>query len=224
MKNKNDKEHGLTLSDNSEVYYDKNDLYVSFAEAEDSLGLVEKALRPEIKGKVVIDIGCGTGKYVRLFKPYTQFITGIDLSPQQVLIAGEGSDAKFIVAGADKIPYPDNFFDVAYETWCLSCIGDLEVREKAFAEMERVVKPGGKIILVENDEGGEFDEILKESSEFRDSMLNRGFSVKEKIKTQFKFKTVEEARRVFGDVLGERGKQVSSNIIKHNIIIFEKLV
>ena len=228
-------EKTLRLSSTSEAYYSQNLAYEKFAEAEDSLGVIEKYMKPEITNKVVLDVGCGTGRWLRLFDKYAKEIIGLDLSPNQLEFAKNKTKAKLICADASNMPLEDNYFDIIYATWALSTIKDLTLttQGKVLDEMERVLKPGGKIILVENDKHSEFRDLFyanrtKEDKEwinkYQEFYLKKGFSVQEQAETYFKFKDIDEARAVMAPFFGKEtaDNNINSNKIKHSIIIFER--
>lgn len=100
----------------------------------------------------VLDIGCGGGaNLTRLLRLCPQGkIYGIDLSPESVAFAAKKNKSEldkrcFVSEGrADALPFPNETFDTvtAFETvyfW-----GNLPV---AFAEVARVLKPGGYFLL-----------------------------------------------------------------------------
>jgi SAM-dependent methyltransferase len=45
---------------------------------------LEQQFATQFKGRRVLDIGCGEGKYLRLLSPYCETITGVDTNPEQV--------------------------------------------------------------------------------------------------------------------------------------------
>ena len=49
-----------------------------------------------------------------------------------------------------KMPFSDNSFDTVVDTFGLECSYDLE---KAYGEIKRLTKPGGKILLLERGQG-----------------------------------------------------------------------
>jgi ubiquinone/menaquinone biosynthesis C-methylase UbiE len=105
-------------------------------------------------GYVILDVGCGGGKTVsRLAQRAIQGkVFGIDYSPDMVEFAKE-VNKKFlaqnrveIVEGSvEKMVFPDNFFDLvtAFETYYFwPSLPD------AFQEIKRVLKPEGKLLMV----------------------------------------------------------------------------
>ena len=57
----------LNLSEKSKNYYEENDIYEIFSIAEDYPNKIYEYLLPKIKGKIVLDLGCGTGKFMQKF-------------------------------------------------------------------------------------------------------------------------------------------------------------
>ena len=75
------------LQEKSDIYYTQADVYEAFSAAEDAAGLALAELLPSIKDKMVLDLGCGTGKYTSLLAPHAEHITGLDAAPAQLEIA-----------------------------------------------------------------------------------------------------------------------------------------
>ena len=106
-------------------------------------------------GERVLDVGCGTGFLVRelaMLVGDTGYVLGIDNS-EAMLDGGHERCADFPqielqVATADALPVADNSFDVVTCTQVLLYVPDLA---KVLAELYRVLKPGGRIAIVETD-------------------------------------------------------------------------
>ena len=102
----------------------------------------------DINGKKIIDIGCGKGRFIKALQPFfpkVQFY-GIDISEKMLQFAPK--NACVSVGNILNISYPDNFFD------CVYCVEALEhaVRiEKAIEEMSRILKPFGKIVIIDKN-------------------------------------------------------------------------
>ena len=101
----------------------------------------------------VLDVGCGVGGSSRhIARRYGASARGVTLSPVQVQRADaltkeaglEGSVA-FQVADALALPFEDASFDLV---WSLESGEHMPDKQKFMSEMERVAKPGGRIILV----------------------------------------------------------------------------
>ncbi len=222
--------NNLNLSEKSKNYYEENDIYEIFSIAEDYPNKIYKILLPKIKNKIVLDLGCGTGKFMQKLHKETVKYYGLDLSSNQLEIAKSkviGNNVEFICCSAENIPLPDNSVDVIISTWVLGTILDVDRRNKVLNEMKRVLKKNGNIYLVENDIGGEFEEIrnrypnIERTKKYNDWIENNGFTVENKFETYFKFKNLNEAKNVFTNIWGESiGINVKNNKIRQNVVIY----
>jgi SAM-dependent methyltransferase len=95
------------------------------------------------EGRDVLEVGCGTGLLLQRVAGFARSAKGIDLSPGMLERArGRGLDV--VEGSATALPFAAGSFDVAYSFKVLSHIPDLE---RAFAEMYRVVRPGGHLVF-----------------------------------------------------------------------------
>ncbi|MBU1499651.1 class I SAM-dependent methyltransferase, partial [Patescibacteria group bacterium] len=90
----------------------------------------------------VLDIGCGDGALLSLIKNAALY--GIDLDQASLDYAAAKVKAKFIQGSAEKLPFESNFFDVVLAT---EIIEHLSQPELMLAEIQRVLKPDGSLIL-----------------------------------------------------------------------------
>jgi ubiquinone/menaquinone biosynthesis C-methylase UbiE len=102
---------------------------------------VERYLRPRAADRV-LEIGCGRGFLTRQIQRIAPATTGIDLNPQAISNAVTG-DLRNMDARA--LAFPNAVFDKIYSFHAIEHIPDLG---RAFAEMDRVLKPGGRVLLV----------------------------------------------------------------------------
>jgi SAM-dependent methyltransferase len=110
------------------------------------LGLFcELVLRADI-GTDVGDIGCGTGRLEPFLAVCGLSPTGIDLSPEMIRVARrEQPDFEYEVADLRKLPFPDGSLAGIVCWYSLMYLAPSE-RPAAFAELARVVKPGGYLV------------------------------------------------------------------------------
>jgi ubiquinone/menaquinone biosynthesis C-methylase UbiE len=102
---------------------------------------VERYLRPRAADRV-LEIGCGRGFLTRQIQRIAPATTGIDLNPQAISNAVT-DDLRNMDARA--LAFPNAMFDKIYSFHAIEHIPDLG---RAFAEMDRVLKPGGRVLLV----------------------------------------------------------------------------
>jgi ubiquinone/menaquinone biosynthesis C-methylase UbiE len=116
----------------------------------------ETANRMDISpGHKVLDLGCGIGgatfALAEITGP-TGLVAGVDISSSLIEVAvsraTNRSGLEFRVGDACAIPYPDGFFDVARTERVFLYLPD---RLAAIHEMKRVVKPGGRLCLIDTD-------------------------------------------------------------------------
>ncbi|MBI5795512.1 MAG: class I SAM-dependent methyltransferase [Planctomycetes bacterium] len=108
-------------------------------------------------GDKVLDVGCGTGTLTLAAREKTGSageVHGIDSSPEMIDVAskkatGIGADIKFQVALIEAIPYPNGYFDVVLSSLMIHHLPGDALKQKAFSEMRRVLKPGGRILIVD---------------------------------------------------------------------------
>jgi ubiquinone/menaquinone biosynthesis C-methylase UbiE len=99
-------------------------------------------------GKLVLDIGCGTGTYMEPFARRTKAtVIAIDLSPLLLLRARSGMppNVRFSAADANALPFPGETFDAVVGNAVLHHL-PLDV---AVPELVRVLKPGGRFCFAE---------------------------------------------------------------------------
>lgn len=103
------------------------------------------------RGTTLLDVGCGIGGSSRILaRDYGFSTTGITISPQQVKrareLTPEGLTAKFQVDDALNLSFPDNSFDVV---WSIEAGPHMPDKAKYGAEMLRVLKPGGILVVAD---------------------------------------------------------------------------
>ena len=100
-------------------------------------------------GMKVLDVGVGTGLVAVqacILAGNPALVIGVDPSPG-MMAASKLPDTMVLIEGrAESLPFPDNHFDFLSMGYALRHISDLSV---AFAEFERVLKPGGRLCILE---------------------------------------------------------------------------
>jgi len=120
------------------------------------------------RGARLLDIGCGTGAFLREVKRNHPRlgVTGLDLSVPYLALARRRlrpwSRVALIEAAAEAMPFAAGEFDIVT---CLYLFHELPapVRRAVVAEIRRVLKPGGMLILVDSVQTGDepdYDALL----------------------------------------------------------------
>ena len=122
--------------------------------------LEQAALDPHHR---VLDVGCGTGSLALLLKHVhpTVEIIGVDPDPRALAraerkAARAGVSIRFDRGFADALPYGDGTFDRVLSSMMLHHV-DAGQKARALQEMRRVLKPGGRLELLDfvgSDSGG----------------------------------------------------------------------
>jgi arsenite methyltransferase len=113
------------------------------------------ALQP---GERVLDIGSGPGLLVaemaKVVGPSGR-VTGLEISDSMLALGRRrcaGTSIRdrvgFVKADAVALPFPDGMFDVAVSTQVYEYVADLKA---AFAELHRVLRPGGRALIIDTD-------------------------------------------------------------------------
>jgi ubiquinone/menaquinone biosynthesis C-methylase UbiE len=123
----------------------------------------ERALRERMlsfvqlqTGESVLDVGCGTGTLAIAAKQQVGaagIVHGVDASPQMLARAARKAARRrcqvaFVQGPAQALPFPDARFDVVLSTLMLHHLPRSE-RRQCVAEMGRVLKPGGRVLIAD---------------------------------------------------------------------------
>ena len=115
--------------------------------------LPESELRvlPDVVGKDVIELGCGTGYFgAWLKRTGAARVVGVDVTPAQLDTARRmeeefGFGLEFIEANAESIPLPDDSFDLAFSEYGASIWCDPKLW---IAEAARLLRAGGELFFL----------------------------------------------------------------------------
>ena len=100
-------------------------------------------------GNTLLDVACGTGLVAAEAASIlggAQDITCLDPSEGMLAVARSRLKATFVVGRAEQMPFPDNSFDFVTMGYALRHVTSLE---ETFGEFRRVLKPGGRLLVLE---------------------------------------------------------------------------
>jgi len=111
--------------------------------------------RPAGRLDRILDLGCGTGELTRLLARHfpSARVVGLDFTEAMLAIAAHRTDGArnsprvaFTRATVMRLPFPDGTFDLATNAFLVRNLTELA---PAFAEMHRVLRPGGVLLIIE---------------------------------------------------------------------------
>ncbi|HZJ22307.1 MAG TPA: class I SAM-dependent methyltransferase [Anaerolineales bacterium] len=136
------------------------------------------------QGKSLLEVGCGAGIDLVRFARAGAVVTGIDLSTTAIELARKnieqnGLKADLWVMNGESMQFPDNSFDVVYAHGVLQYTADVE---KMVAEIHRVVKPGGEVVVMVYNRNSWLNlmrRVTKVSLEHEDAPVLKKYSISE---------------------------------------------
>jgi SAM-dependent methyltransferase len=100
-----------------------------------------------LSGRRVLDIGCGTGRFLLQLAEIAK-AWGVDASPEMLEVArSRVGGAGLKLGSAEELPFKDGWFERA-TMWLVAHLLD---RPRAFAETARVLEPGGRFAVATFD-------------------------------------------------------------------------
>ncbi len=147
------KQHALVLFSELPSRYDRMGAVMSFGQDPRWRRALVRAVAPR-PGERVLDVATGTGMVAFALAESRCEVVGVDQS--EAMLAGARAKLErtpelagrvsFVRGEAERLPFPDAHFDALTFTYLLRYVDD---REATLAELTRVVRPGGRIAMLE---------------------------------------------------------------------------
>ena len=117
------------------------------------------------KENTLLEIAAGTCACGRSFAPLVQTVVCLDATVPMLQIGQQEADKEdlsnmvFVKGYAEELPFLDNSFDIVFSRLAFHHFTDVTA---AFSEMVRVLKPGGKLVMIDMEAA---DELLRKTED-----------------------------------------------------------
>jgi SAM-dependent methyltransferase len=147
-------------------------------------------LLADVDGRDLLDVGCGDGALAVALNQRGAKVAAVDASAAMIdaarsRAAEQGAGIAFEVATADRLPFPDESFDIVVAVTVLCFVDDAA---PVFREMARVLRPGGRLVIGELGKWSTWAAQRRMRGWLGSAMWRRGY-----------FRTARELRALAGD-------------------------
>ena len=130
--------------------------------------LIRRHLGPG-EGRRALDLGCGTGAMSRLMQKAGFAVTGLDFAgSMRDRARATSARIAFIAAGAENTVEPDSHYDAIIARNLLWTLPDPEA---ALADWFRILKPGGRLLVIDGDHARQ--SLIERALPWFDRLLGR---------------------------------------------------
>jgi ubiquinone/menaquinone biosynthesis C-methylase UbiE len=125
----------------------------------------------------VLDIGCGTGIVALALSPWVRRIHGVDISSEMIarakLNTADARNVTLAVGSITETHESAGAYDKVLAYSVLQYLPDISSVERAFEEIARVLKPGGRALLAANPDPARRDSLIAAINEKSDPEIRR---------------------------------------------------
>jgi len=198
------------------IYQSDAERYEALISREDHQGNIPHALDEiiSVAGLDVVDLGAGTGRLTVMLAPQARSISSFDISDHMLDVTRARlkilglNNRRVEVADHRSVPLSDDSVDLVVSGWSVSYLAVWNPDswraelEKWLGEMERILRPGGHIVLFESlGTGNESPIQLSHLGTFYTWLDEIGFQNKW-IRTDYRFESLDEAVELSGFFFG----------------------
>ncbi len=213
------------------IYHTQAQRYEQLVAREDYQGNILPALREtyNFERRIVVDLGTGTGRLLKLLAPQASVVYGFDRSPAMLAVAQQETAhlpngcCSLAVADHRHLPLASNSCDMIISGWSLCYVAlhtGPEWREAlrdTLRRMRHIVHPDGAIVILETmGTGFTMPNPPSFMLDYFDYLAGIGMQSRW-IRTDYRFSSPQEAvdltRFFFGDELAELVEQAGSPIV-----------
>ena len=203
--------------DHPEIYRSQAERYEALISREDYKGNLLPALQKivDFSNKSVVDLGAGTARLICQLAPLVQEIKAFDQSEHMLEVAAHRLRSTGLqnwqtgVADHRRVPVEDHSTDVVVSGWsvCYVVVDNPETwqaeLDNVFAEIKRILLPGGVVILIETLGTGFTEPHPPEHLlEYYDYLQAHGFA-KTWLRTDYRFENMLTANELSGFFFGD---------------------
>jgi len=126
----------------------------------------------QLENKSILEVGCGDGRLTALLADRTQKITAID--PDKCSIDAARSKVpgiNFLVGSGENLDFADNLLDIVLFSYSLHH----QDYVSALSEAQRVVRHDGRILIIEPNHNGEFNQLVSIFEPYETPLLKKTF-------------------------------------------------
>lgn len=208
------------MPDHDAIYKSEADTYDLLISKQPNLYNVIENIQP-VEGLDILDLGAGSGRLTRVLAPKAKSILAIDASEAMLRVTANKLQAAGLrnwatrVADHRNLPVLDNSCDLIVSGWSICYLGNSDNPDwkedihQVMAEIKRVLRPGGSIIIFENFGTGSTVPDPPGFLRAYFDLLEKDYGMSHTwIRTDYQFDSLEEAERLsrffFGDDLAQQ--------------------
>lgn len=142
--------------------YNDSEAYDKFSQCEDPNNLITRYIegKYDFRNKTILEIGAGSGKFTQFLAHSCKQLYVVERSASLMALnqaRNKDANIKFVLSDVKRLDLPEQSIDVIFGGWSMTSMRD--DFPGVFRILNKVLKPDGKIILVENAGADEFSRL-----------------------------------------------------------------